>query len=248
MAEIRIGTSGWVYKHWQNRFYPPALSQKKWLSHYSAHFNTVEINSTFYRLQTKHTFEKWFGDVTDDFVYAVKASRYITHVKRLNIDSVPIDRMLDAATGLRNKLGPVLFQLPPNLKYDRGKLRSFLELLPSGYRFVVEPRNDSWFSDDALDILKETGVCLCFTSSPEFPARMERTSDFIFLRMHGSKILYGSNYGDSELSAWAEKIKEWSQQGLDCFVYFNNDANAFAVNNALKLRELVFNRGLISAA
>lgn len=242
MAEIRIGTSGWAYKHWQNRFYPPDIPQKNWLNFYSHEFDTIEINSTFYRLPQKMRFEKWSGQVPDDFLFAVKASRYITHVKRLKIDVQPIDRLVGMATGLSNKLGPVLFQLPPNLKFDRARLQSFLDKLPSDHRHVLEPRHQSWLNDEVFALLKDYNVCLCFVSSPDFPSIKAITSDFIFLRMHGSKMLYGSSYTDKELETWAQEINIWSNAGLDCFVYFNNDALAYAVKNARTLKELINNK------
>lgn len=242
MSEIRIGTSGWVYKHWQNRFYPSEISQKNWLQYYSSNFDTVEINSTFYRLQRSSTFKKWYTEVGDDFVFSVKASRYITHIKRLKIESDSLDKLLNGVAELKEKTGPVLFQLPPNLKFNRKEFEAFLDLLPADFRFVIEPRHESWFTEYIYKLLSESNVCLCIINAPGLPVNLEITSDFVFVRMHGSELLYNSSYTEPELRDWAARILEWKDKHLDCYIYFNNDAFAFATHNALRLKELVSGR------
>lgn len=239
MPEIRIGTSGWSYKHWKNVFYPKKLPQKKWLDFYSQNFDTVEVNSTFYRLPPESYFKNWSGQVPDNFIFTVKASRYITHIKRLSIEMEPLDRLLKRARFLGHKLGPVLFQLPPAMKFDYELLNNFILSLPKSMRFVFEFRHNSWFNDKIYELLAKHNVALCFASAPKFPFIEKITADFIFMRMHGSKVLYGSSYSNEELKDWAEKIFKWNNDGFDCYVYFNNDAFAYAVKNAAQLKQLL---------
>lgn len=236
---IKIGTSGWSYEHWRGLFYPEGLASRKWLEYYSQYFDTVEINSSFYRLPKAETFSNWRKRVGSGFVFSVKASRFITHVKRIKDVEEPVENFIERAVNLKEKLGPVLFQLPPNMKADTGRLRNFSLALPKNNRYVFEFRNDTWFMPEVYDILREAGAAVCISSSPVFPVTFEVTAGFVFLRMHGGQVLYGSDYPDEELKYWADKLREWAAGGLDAYVYFNNDANAYAIKNALKLKQLL---------
>lgn len=239
MARIRIGTSGWSYEHWKGLFYPSGLPSNRRLPFYAESFPTVEINASFYRLPTRETFESWREATPPDFIFAVKASRYLTHMLRLKEAAGPLATLLERALGLEGKLGPILFQLPPQWSADTGRLASFLELLPPEHRYVFEFRHFSWFSAEVIELLRRRGVALCLTSSPSFPLVQEVTAPFVFIRMHGGTVLYGSRYSEDELSEWAAKIRRLWGQGVDCYVYFNNDAQAFAVENARELRGML---------
>jgi uncharacterized protein YecE (DUF72 family) len=236
MANLKIGTSGWSYRHWKELFYPAELSSKNWLKFYSRHFDTIEINSSFYRLPKRETFENWAKITPDKFLFSVKASRFITHIKRLKNCEEPLKNFFTRVLELGEKLGPILFQLPPNLKKDSSRLNDFLKILPAGYRYVFEFRNDSWFDDQTFDALRENNCALCIASSPIFPYVEKLTADFTFIRMHGGTILYGSKYNKDELEDWAKKIKSWLKDNIDCYIYFNNDAFAHAVENAGELK------------
>jgi len=234
--DIRIGTSGFSYHDWVKLFYPKEVKQRDWLSYYSRFFDTVEINVTFYRTPGEQSFEKWYSEVPKDFLFAVKGSRYVTHIRRLNVQWESIEYFLNRSGLLREKLGPLLWQLPPNLKYDFETLRNFASLLKkTGLKNALEPRHISWFALEPYEILKENNIALVFSDSLSFPKREVMTADFVYIRFHGGSKLYSSEYSQAEMSEWAKKIKEWSQS-RPVFAYFNNDANAFAVKNAQQLK------------
>jgi uncharacterized protein YecE (DUF72 family) len=243
---IRIGTSGYSYSHWQEIFYPEDVKQSKWLEFYGQHFNTVELNVTFYRLPQEAAFKGWYRRTPRDFLFVVKGSRFITHVKKLKECEEPLGLLFSRCKLFREKLGAILWQLPPSLKADTKKLENFLEQIKiqtqnsdSKLRLAFEFRHQSWFTKEIYDLLKKYNVALCIADSPKWPLSEEVTADFIYLRFHGGKELYGSNYSDNELKKWAEKIKKWRKAGLDIYCYFNNDAYGYAVSNAKKLRELL---------
>jgi len=225
---VRIGTSGWNYPHWQKVFFPADLARTKWLDYLGKVFDTVEVNATFYRSMRPSTFAKWYRETPQGFVWAVKANRFITHIRRLEEVSEPLQNFLASLAPLKEKLGPVLFQLPPSL--------SFSPKVPSG-RFALEARNESWLSEEALCLLKEYQIAWCISDTAgRFPYREAVTTDFIYIRLHGSQRLYTSSYTDEELSAWARKILAWN---LDTYVYFDNDFAGYAPINALRLKELL---------
>lgn len=235
--QIRVGTSGWNYGHWVGPFYPEGLAKARWLEHYSSTFETVEVNATFYRSMRPSTFEKWRMATPDGFVWAVKANRYITHIKRLEEVSDSLVAFLESLEPLGEKLGPVLFQLPPSLVFDQVRVQSFLSLLPEGMRCVIEARNTSWTGAVALDCLKENDIAWCISDTAgRYPYLEALTADFAYIRLHGSRKLYSSCYTDEELQAWAERIRAW---GVDSYVYFDNDFMGHAPQNALRLRELL---------
>lgn len=243
MAELRIGTSGWSYEHWKELFYPKNLSRRDWLEFYARQFDTVEINSSFYRLPKKENFENWAKKTPEDFTFSIKASRYLTHVKHLKESDGAVNKFIETLEPLGDKTGPILFQFPPNWKKDIIRLSEFLKMLPRKYRFVFEFRNNSWFDEETFSYLHKNNCAACFSSSPNFPTTETVTADFVFIRMHGAKILYGSKYSTKELEQWASKIINWLRRGLDCYIYFNNDTNAYAIENAKELKKRLKAKG-----
>ncbi|MFA5070089.1 MAG: DUF72 domain-containing protein [Patescibacteria group bacterium] len=238
-AKTYIGTSGWVYRHWFEVFYPEDTRSDELLQYYAQYFNSVELNASFYRLPKAEVFAGWHKKTPKDFLFSVKASRYITHLKKLRDFEEGWRRFIDSARELKEKLGPILFQLPPFLKADNEVLKKALEVLPKKYKYAFEFRHESWFSPKIYDILKKHNVALVVADSPEFPSKKEITADFAYLRFHGLKSLYGSKYSDEELNAWAKDIQTWSKKGIDVYAYFNNDAEGYAVENAKELNNLL---------
>ncbi|SFM72491.1 DUF72 domain-containing protein [Thermodesulforhabdus norvegica] len=234
---VRVGTSGWNYRHWKEVFYPKGLSSRKWLEFYATHFNTVEVNATFYRTLPEKTFAGWYDRTPEGFLWSVKAPRKITHHLRLENAASLCKEFLNSLSPLREKLGPILFQLPPGLKYTPEKHRTFLELISRIPLAVIEPRNNTWFEDAVLEELKSHRIALCIShSGGRFPYLETITSNFAYLRLHGPKRLYASEYSLKDLEAWAGKIRAWN---VPSFVYFNNDFNGYAVKNALQLLEIL---------
>ena len=232
-----IGTSGYVYPHWKESFYPPEIPQRLWLQYYADRFNTVELNSTFYRQPSEKAVTNWRDSSPENFVFAVKASRFITHIKRLKDAEDSITRMDVIAEKFENKLGPVLFQLPPNFKRDDDRLEGFLKLLSSEYDHAIEFRNDSWHDYDVYKILRRYNVGFCIFDMPELTTPITTTADFAYVRFHGKKALYGSFYSDTELSRWADDIKTLNVKRL--YAYFNNDVGAYAIINASTLKKML---------
>ncbi len=238
---VRIGTSGWVYPHWRGRFYPKDLPTSRWLAHYASLFDTVELNNSFYRQPQRVAFERWARAVPDGFVYAVKLNRYLTQFKRLNVDRATIARSYDTMAGLGPKLGAVLVQLPPRFRFDAERADGFFRLVSRRRRrHALEPRDASWLTDGALDVLRRRRVALCIIDTARWPTRIAVTADFVYLRFHGpGERLYAASYSDDALREWAWRIRGWRDDGLDVFAYFNNDERGYAPKNALRLRELV---------
>jgi uncharacterized protein YecE (DUF72 family) len=241
---LYVGTSGWQYRDWRGAFYPADLPQSRWLEHYAARFATVEVNNTFYRLPERSTFEEWAARSPDDFVFAIKASRYLTHIRRLRDPAEPVARMLDHALGLGSKLGPVLVQLPPNLAADPARLKETLARFPRSVRVAFEPRHSSWFTDEIYDLLGASNAALCLTDRLGKRGALVRTADWYFLRVHEGTARPHPCYGDRALSSWAERLVEhWPKPG-DGYVFFNNDARACAVRNAARFAVLAARVGL----
>lgn len=238
IGKLYIGTSGWCYDSWVGNFYPRDLNKNKWLKYYSKYFNTVEINSSFYHLTRKETFDNWALQTPDNFVFVVKASRYITHIKNLVDCSEPFKKLLDSALGLGNKLGLFLFQLPPNLKKNIIKLEDFFKIILKNYRYVFEFRNESWFCDEVYNLLNEFGAGIVISSSPSFPYHEIITGNLCYIRMHGSEQLYSSSYSEKELQKLSALIRKNLKKNINTYVYFNNDAFGYAIENARKLVEL----------
>ncbi|MGQ9546479.1 MAG: DUF72 domain-containing protein [Dehalococcoidia bacterium] len=233
-----IGCSGWHYEHWRGLYYPAELPKSGWLSFYAQQFSTVELNNSFYHLPSEKAFATWRQSTPSDFVFAVKVSRYITHIKRLGNLGSAVENFIGRAGLLAEKLGPLLYQLPPSMKRNDERLRNFLLSLPPKYQHVAEFRHESWIDDQVFDILRRHNVGLCVFDMPGFTCPLVTTSDFAYVRFHGSEGLYSSCYSDKELSQWAEKIARLKSIKA-CYVYFNNDAEAFAVNNAMTLKNLL---------
>lgn len=239
LMDIHIGTSGWHYNHWRGLFYPEGLNKPDWLPFYSRHFDTLEINVTFYRNVESSTYTKWRNAVPDHFLFSIKMSRFITHIKKLRIDSHSINHFKASIRYLQDRLGIVLIQLPPGLKFDEGLIRDFLYLLDKGLRYTVEARNESFIDDRFFALLEEYGVAWCVADSAgRFPYYEAVTAPFVYIRLHGSQELYASDYKDSELELWRDKIALW---GKETFVYFDNDFHGYAVIDAKKLKALVSN-------
>lgn len=237
--KLLVGTSGWSYDHWGDIFYPAKLASVKRLAFFAQHFETVEVNSSFYHLMPRKTFANWRQSTPDDFVFAVKASRFITHVKKINDVEEPLEKFFESAEGLEEKLGPILFQLPPNFKKNEERLANLLKLLPKKHRYAFEFRHESWFTEEIYQLLKEKQAALCLADSPRWPLELVTTAPFVFIRMHGGAVLYGSKYSEEELKKWAKRIRGYLKDGIDAYVYFNNDAYGYAIENAKSLREML---------
>jgi len=238
MARLWCGTSGYSYQHWRSVFYPADLPQGRWLEYYAQHFDTVELNNPFYRLPERSAFENWRRRTPDGFIFAVKASRYLTHVKRLADPEEPLERILSHSEGLGEKRGPILYQFPPGWEKDLERLEAFLKLLPQNLRHVFEFRNDTWQCDEVWRLLERYSAAYCIMSSPGLPVHLKITADFSYIRMHSGGEETAGNYTDEHLETWAGLIDELLDKG-DVYVYFNNDYRGYAVGNAMTLRRMV---------
>ncbi|MGK5595296.1 MAG: DUF72 domain-containing protein [Parachlamydiaceae bacterium] len=238
MSAIYIGTSGWSYQHWKENFFPNKLPTTKWLNYYAQTFPTVEINTTFYHLPLEKTVVNWYQQVPSQFLFAVKASRYITHIKRLRNCQESVDLFMKKISSLKDKKGPILFQLPPSLQMDLARLQSFLSYLPKKEKFVLEFRHASWFVDDIYTILSDHNIALCITDlngtlSPEM-----MTANFSYIRLHGPKKAYQGSYGLANLKKWQKKIEKWGRSQT-VFCYFDNDEKGYAIQDASSLQGLL---------
>ena len=234
---VRIGCSGWNYRDWRERFYPKGLPARRWLEHYAQTFDTVEVNNTFYRLPSLSAVERWTTETPEGFLFAVKASRYLTHMKRLTDMRPGIERFYQHIEPLRRscKLGPLLWQLPENFHRDDDRLAAALAQLPPG-RHCFEFRHPSWFANDVYKLLRERGAALVIGDHPERPFQThELTSDWTFIRFHYGRRGRNGNYSAAELEDWSRRIARW-RSTVEVFAYINNDWSAFAVENALALR------------
>jgi uncharacterized protein YecE (DUF72 family) len=238
-AKYYIGCSGWHYEHWRGLCYPKELPKLKWLSFYAQQFNTVELNNSFYRLPSEKAFNTWQESTPDNFAFAVKVSRFITHIKRLRNLDASVDNFLSRAALLKEKLGPLLYQLPPSMRRNDEVLDNFLSTLPSEYQHVIEFRHQSWIDEKVFGILRRHNVGLCVFDMPGFSCPLVATSGFAYIRFHGREGLYSSRYSDAELARWAQRIDRLGQNVRVSYIYFNNDAEAFAVENATMLRDLL---------
>jgi uncharacterized protein YecE (DUF72 family) len=235
-GQIRIGTSGWNYDHWRGPFYPGDLPRHRWFEYYSQDFDTVEINNTFYQQPDNETFDHWRAQAPAGFLYAVKANRYLTHMKKLKDPREPLERFLHGATRLKGRLGPILYQLPPHWNRNLERLESFARVLPAEFTHVVEFRQRDWLSDDTYKLLSEYNVSLCVHDMlRRHPRRV--TGSIVYVRFHGAGKTRGGKYRPSRLRSWAGWILEQARQ-RDVFVYFNNDECAYAVRNAREMRDI----------
>ncbi|KTG17520.1 MULTISPECIES: DUF72 domain-containing protein [unclassified Guyparkeria] len=230
-----LGTSGWNYRHWREAFYPSSLSASEWLSFYAERFASVEINATFYRLPSDESLDTWRESVPADFRFAVKASRYITHMKKLKDPAESIQAFFDKVDRLGDRLGPILFQLPPRWHVNVERLAAFLEALPPGYRYAFEFRDESWWTEPVTDLLAEHGAAFCLFDLEGQTTPAWTTADFVYLRWHGSDGRYQGRYPDTVLDDWAGRIRRWTRDGREVFGYFDNDAQAQAPQDADRL-------------
>lgn len=236
MADFRIGCSGFLYDHWRGNFYPENLSKTNWFEYYSKHFSTVELNVTFYRLPEKETFIKWYSLTPEGFIFSLKGSRFITHVKKLKDCSEPLDVFFSRALVLKEKLGVILWQLPPNFGADIERLENFLEALkPYNGRNTFEFRNKTWINKKVINLLQKNNVALCMADYPEFLNKLPVTADFVYIRRHGKDGSYATCYSIDSLKKDAKLIKSYLRQKKDTFIYFNNDASGYAPQNATEL-------------
>ena len=233
-----VGTSGWQYSGWQGKLYPRELAKTRWLNYYAGQFNTVEIDSTFYRLPGDAAVEQWYTDTPPGFCITLKASRYVTHVKRPHEAGEATGEFLKRANILKEKLGVVRFQLPPNMRRDEARLDSFLSSFPEDIKFAMEFRDKSWFTADVWDILHKYRVAFCIMDMPGLSMPVIATTTFAYMRFHGSLLLYATRYTKASLRKWADRLKQL--QGIkQAYVYFNNDFSGFAVENARVIQELL---------
>jgi uncharacterized protein YecE (DUF72 family) len=245
MSKLFIGTSGWIYGHWEGIFYPEDLPSKDKLKFYSEHFKTAEINYSFYHLPRPSTYQNWYSQTPDDFLFAVKASRFITHIKRLKGVEGAWEQFLENALNLKEKLGPILFQFPPSFQANEENIKGledFLKILKKdclrfkvySLKFALEFRHKSWCDEKIYKLLKKYNAGWVIADSPRYPRADVVTADFVYIRMHGSKIMFGSKYTKKEIQDLAKKIKNWLKNG-DVFCYFNNDFQGYAIQNAKEL-------------
>jgi len=240
-CDIRIGTSGFHYKHWKGPFYPQKMPSAKMLDFYVQHFDTVELNNSFYRLPPTTAFDCWREATPSNFVFAVKASRFITHNKKLKDPENAIDNLLPRAARLGSKLGPVLFQLPPRWRVNVERLQNLLQILPGDVRYAFEFRELSWMNPEVESVLRKFNAAFCIYELAGYHSPLTVTADFTYVRLHGPETgKYQGTYSDGRLRAWARKIETWARELKAVYVYFDNDQAGYAAANALTLKHMIF--------
>ncbi|HLV87546.1 MAG TPA: DUF72 domain-containing protein [Candidatus Sulfotelmatobacter sp.] len=239
LGHVRIGTSGWHYPHWRGSFYPAGLRPDQMLRWYAEHFDTVEINNSFYRLPSTEALQSWCDQTSSDFHFAMKASRYITHNRKLMQPAESTKRFMLQARELGHRLGPILFQLPPAWHVNTERLEEFLSALPSGRRYACEFRNPTWNVAEVYDILRRHNVAYCIFELGGFHSPIEITADFTYVRLHGPDGPYRGDYPRKSLQAWAKRVESWQHELKQIFVYFDNDQSGYAPKNALELKDLL---------
>ena len=238
-GDVHIGCSGWHYKHWRGPFYPEKLPATRMLAFYTERFRTVELNNTFYRLPQPPALDNWRESTPRDFCFAVKGSRFLTHMKKLKDPAPGIERFFERADLLRKKLGPIVFQLPPFWEVDAERLENFLRELPRAHRYAFELRNPTWHTPEIYTILKRHRAAFCIFEIAGFHSGFEITADFTYVRLHGPEGPYQGSYSQDALEHWASRIREWRKQLRGIYIYFDNDQAGFAPQNALALARLV---------
>ena len=238
---LRIGTSGWQYDGWQGDFYPQDLPNDEWLAFYAKHFDTVEINNTFYQLPAAETLINWYENTPDDFIFSVKANRYITHMKKLKEPEDSLNRFLERVQILDDKLGPILFQLPPNWYYDGERLANFLDLLPpDDFCYVMEFRDPDWLRDEAYELLQQHDTAFCIYDIHQRTSPRRVTTDFVYVRLHGPlEEAYKGAYNTETLSGWAGAFSSWQRDERTIFCYFDNTMEGDAIHNAQQLKNML---------
>jgi uncharacterized protein YecE (DUF72 family) len=240
-GRLFVGCSGWEYKHWRGDFYPAELPRNQWFERYATVFDTVEVNNTFYRLPEQSTFAAWAARAPRGFTFAIKASRFLTHMKKLKDPEEPLERLFTRMQPLRKlkHLGPVLYQLPPGWKLDRARLEHFLHALPKGTRHVLEFRDPTWYADDVLEMLARHSVSLCLHDMQGSATARQQVGPIVYVRFHGATGHYNGAYSDDRLGSWAEWLSSMRAAGADVYAYFNNDVGGHAPRNAVTLRDLM---------
>jgi uncharacterized protein YecE (DUF72 family) len=245
----RVGCSGWNYRSWRERFYPAGVPPARWLEHYASVFDTVEVNNTFYRLPEPETFASWRQRTPRNFLIAVKASRFMTHLKRLKEPQDPLHRFFTSASALASKLGPVLYQLPANFHRDLERLATFVHALPrhaaSGrrrVRHVIEFRHPSWYEDEVFQLLRRANVAVCLHDMAGSRVDGPLDGPFVYVRFHGARGRYHGSYSDNALDRWAARLAEQCRDGREVYAYFNNDPDAVAVHDAQRLKHAIARR------
>jgi uncharacterized protein YecE (DUF72 family) len=236
-AKVYIGTSGWHYKHWKGNFYPEDTSDAGQFNYYINYFNTVEINNSFYMLPTAKTFSAWRETAPRNFIFSVKASRFITHMKKLKVDRNSIRKFFSRIHHLKEKLGPVLFQLPPRWKVNTERLKQFLQKLPTGYQYAFEFRDHSWYTNEVYQLLEKFNCAFCIYELEHHLSPLMVTADFVYVRLHGPGKKYQGNYTLKTLRKWKKQITAWQRNNKTVYVYFDNDQQGYAAFNAQALTD-----------
>jgi len=236
---IRIGCSGWVYKHWRGLLYPEGLPQRLWFERYAQEFDTVEINNSFYRLPAPETFDKWREQAPPGFCYAVKANRFLTQAKKLKECEEPLERMTSAVRHLGDRLGPMLYQLPPRLKLDLERLESFLRIVPGDVTSVFEFRDKSWYVDETYALLDRYGASFCVHDLPGSASPRVAVGPVVYVRFHGGEGKYWGRYSEERLLSWTDWLVDQSRRFSKCWCYFNNDIHGHAIEDARTLKSMV---------
>ncbi len=239
MDKWYIGTSGWYYEHWRGKFYPQELNKTDWLTYYAQHFRTIEINATFYRLPFKGMITGWTRRTPPDFKFVVKGSRMITHSHKLKNVDAPLQTFLERISMMKGKILCILWQLPPSLKFDIALLEQFFSKLPSMFRYAIEFRHPSWLQDKTFDLLSRYNMAHCTISAPKLPCDLTTTTDFAYIRFHGIHGWYNYNYTEEDLFWWRDKLYVIGEKVDKVLVYFNNDHEAYAARNALRLKDIL---------
>ena len=239
MERIRIGCSGWNYKHWRGIFYPQGLPQRRWFEFYAAHFDTVEINNSFYRLPKAETFDKWRAQAPAGFCYAVKANRFLTQAKKLKDCEEPLARMMPPFRALGDRLGPILYQLPPRFRINLERLEQFLTLVPRDVVNVFEFREPSWYVRETYDLLDRHGAAFCIHDMAGSTTERIVTGPIAYVRFHGASGKYWGRYPDEHLLSWSDWMVAQARQGRPVWAYFNNDIHGHAIADALTLKAMV---------
>jgi len=245
-TSIHIGTSGWNYKHWKNTWYPKEVKPSNFLEYYIKHFQTVEVNNTFYNLPAKRVIKTWKKKVSKDFIFSVKASRYITHMKKLKEPKESLKRFFSRINILKNNLGPILFQLPPHWHKNIERLNNFINLLPKGKQIAIEFRDQSWWDDDVYNLLKKNNIAFCLYQLAGTKSPRKITADFAYIRLHGpSDKPYQDHYHGNSLRAWVDYFKKiQKKKGVkEIYCYFDNDKEAQAPKDAQRLMNLLDKNG-----
>jgi uncharacterized protein YecE (DUF72 family) len=237
LKRVRIGASGWVYSHWRGIFYDERIPQREWFAHYAQHFDTVEINNSFYRLPSAGAFSAWREQAPEGFLYSVKASRYLTHMKKLKEPEDALRLFFERAAELRHCLGPVLYQLPPRWRLNAERFERFLQALPAGYTHVVEFREPSWLVDEVFRMMDRFGVAHCLHDHPLLEAPCRITGPAVYVRFHGG-VSHAGDYSAETLKVWARRIRSW-RRDRQVYAYFNNDVGGYALQNAATLKAML---------